>query len=390
LGDRLTRLTAATMSPVPVAAAQYLRMSSEHQRYSLHNQAQGIAAYAAANGYQLVRSYYDPGRSGLTLRKRIGLQALLSDALQPDRQFEAVLVFDVTRWGRFQDLDQSAHYEFICRQAGVAVIYCAEAFANDGSASAALVKELKRLMAAEYSRELSRKVAAAKRLQAQLGFRMGGPLIFGVDRVLLDVRGRPRVTLQRGVHKAQADERVILTHGPQAEVKTVRRIFRRFVADAHTPSEIARELNREGVAFIGRRLWSRDAVVRLLRHELMIGVYTYNRTSHRLQGRLVERPPAEWVRVKVFDPIVPLSEFRRAQARLGAVRRRQSPHQMLLSLKSLLQAQGRLSAALIDAARETPCVNSYFRYFGSLRGAYAAIGYSAAVGGRRGEPYRER
>ena len=168
-------------------------------------------------------------------------------------------------------------------------------------------------------------------------------------------------------------------------------LFRsRFVADAHTPSEIARELNREGVAFIGRRLWSRDAVVRLLRHELMIGVYTYNRTSHRLQGRLVERPPAEWVRVKVFDPIVPLSEFRRAQARLGAVRRRQSPHQMLLSLKSLLQAQGRLSAALIDAARETPCVNSYFRYFGSLRGAYAAIGYSAAVGGRRGEPYRER
>jgi DNA invertase Pin-like site-specific DNA recombinase len=37
-----------------------------------------------------------------------------------------VLVYDVSRWGRFQDIDESAHYEFVCKQAGIKVAYCAE------------------------------------------------------------------------------------------------------------------------------------------------------------------------------------------------------------------------------------------------------------------------
>jgi DNA invertase Pin-like site-specific DNA recombinase len=368
------------MNAEPAPAAQYLRMSRDHQRYSLRNQAQAIEAYAAARGYRIVRTYADPGKSGLTLRKRLGLQALLADALSTDRDFDAVIILDVSRWGRFQDLDESAHYEFLCRQAGVSVIYCAEPFENDGSTSSALIKELKRLMAAEYSRELSRKVAAAKRLQANLGFRMGGPVIYGVERLVIDRGGRLRGRLERGEGKAQSGDRVMLTPGPKHEVRTIRHIFRRFAVDEHTPSEIARELNRAGAAFVGQRRWSRDAIVRLLRHELMVGVYTYNRTSNRLQGPLIQRPPAEWVRVKVFDPIVPPRQFARAQERLGTVRSRQSPHQMLLSLKSLLRAHGRLSAALIAASPSTPCVTTYYRYFGSLGGAYAAIGYTPPQG----------
>jgi DNA invertase Pin-like site-specific DNA recombinase len=367
------------MSAELAPAAQYLRMSSEHQSYSLRNQAHAIEQYASAHGFRIVRTYLDAGKSGLTFSRRRGLQALLSDALQADRDFRAVLVLDVSRWGRFQDLDQSAHYEFLCRQAGVAVIYCAEPFANDGSPSAALIKELKRLMAAEYSRELSRKVAAAKRLQAELGYRMGGPLIYGVQRLILDPRGRPRGLLRRGEQKAQADDRVVLRQGPEHELKTLRWVFRRFVVDEHTPTEIAAELNRDGVTFIGRRRWSRDAIVRLLRHELMIGVYVYDRTSSPLLGPLVMNRPEEWVSVKVFQPIVSPHLFRRAQTRLGNVRSRQSRHQMLLSLRALLDKHGRLSAALIARSRETPCVNSYHRHFGSLMGAYAAVGYTPSA-----------
>jgi len=111
-------------------------MSTEHQRYSLANQADAIAGYAETHGYAVTRSYFDPGVSGLTFKERRGLQALLADALAPNPEFEAILVLDVSRWGRFQDLDQSAHYEFLCREAGVPVVYCAEPFRNDGSAEA--------------------------------------------------------------------------------------------------------------------------------------------------------------------------------------------------------------------------------------------------------------
>jgi hypothetical protein len=31
-----------------------------------------------------------------------------------------------SRWGRFQDADESAHYEFLCKSAGIPVHYCAE------------------------------------------------------------------------------------------------------------------------------------------------------------------------------------------------------------------------------------------------------------------------
>ena len=43
------------------------------------------------------------------------------------------------------DIDESAHYEFLLRQAGVAVAYCAESFENDGTPMAAIFKSLKRV-----------------------------------------------------------------------------------------------------------------------------------------------------------------------------------------------------------------------------------------------------
>ena len=155
----------------PIRAAQYVRMSTEHQRYSIDNQKAAIGEYAVARGFEIVTSYADGGKSGLSLKGRNALKQLLSDALAPGRRFEAILILDISWWGRFQDPDQAGHYEYICRQAGVRVIDCGEPFENDLSAASSILKQLKRVMAAEYSRELSDKLARAHRQQASLGFR---------------------------------------------------------------------------------------------------------------------------------------------------------------------------------------------------------------------------
>lgn len=126
--------------PIPILAAQYLRMSTDEQRFSLEYQAKAIAAFAERHGFKVVRSYEDPGKSGLTLKRRPGLSQLLRDVLGADRPFKAVLVYDVSRWGRFQDIDESAHYEFVCRNAGIPVYYCAETFKNNTSAPSAIMK----------------------------------------------------------------------------------------------------------------------------------------------------------------------------------------------------------------------------------------------------------
>ena len=154
-------------------AAQYVRMSTELQQYSTTNQMARIAEYAEANQLTIVRTYLDEGKTGLKIQGRKGLQQLLADVISNQAPFDVILVYDVSRWGRFQDNDESAHYEFLCRRAGKQVIYCAEMFTNDGSPIANIVKGLKRAMASEYSRELSDKVFRGQSNLARLGWHVG-------------------------------------------------------------------------------------------------------------------------------------------------------------------------------------------------------------------------
>ena len=173
-----------------VHAAQYLRMSTEYQQYSLANQAVAISHYAEQNGFVVIRTYTDPGRSGLRIRNRPGLMALLQDVVGGRAGYKAILVYDVSRWGRFQDTDEAAHYEFLCKNSGIPVHYCAEQFTNDMALPNMILKFLKRTMAAEYSRELSAKVFAGQARLTELGFRQGGPAGYGFRRLLVDQDGK--------------------------------------------------------------------------------------------------------------------------------------------------------------------------------------------------------
>jgi DNA invertase Pin-like site-specific DNA recombinase len=143
-------------------AAMYVRMSTEHQQYSIVNHADAIEQYAAEHKLTIVRRFEDSGKSGLTLAGRPTLRQLLLEVISMKADFGHVLVYDVSRWGRFQDADESAYYEYTCKKANISLHYCVEQFLNDGSAYSALLKALKRTMAGEYSRELSVKVYAAQ------------------------------------------------------------------------------------------------------------------------------------------------------------------------------------------------------------------------------------
>jgi DNA invertase Pin-like site-specific DNA recombinase len=178
--QRLTLKSSLTL------AAKYVRMSTEHQQYSIDNQAAAIGHYAREHNVEIVRTHIDSGKSGLTIQNRPGLRQLIADVEGGSPGYAAILVYDVSRWGRFQDVDESAYYEYRCRRAEIALHYCAEPFLNDGTALAALVKTLKRTMAAEYSRDLSARVFAGQSRLTELGFRQGGTAGYGLRRLLVD------------------------------------------------------------------------------------------------------------------------------------------------------------------------------------------------------------
>jgi len=132
----------------------------EEQKYSTENQAAAIASFAEQRKLVIVRTYVDSGGSGLRISNRKGLQNIISDIEEGRADFGCILVYDISRWGRFQNIDESAYYEFICSRAGVRVLYCQEQFENDGSFISGIMKNIKRVAAGEYSRDLSAKVFA--------------------------------------------------------------------------------------------------------------------------------------------------------------------------------------------------------------------------------------
>jgi DNA invertase Pin-like site-specific DNA recombinase len=75
----------AATSPIP--AAQYLRMSTEDQQYSITNQRIRIQEYAQSRGFNIIKTYEDPGKSGVIIKHRKGLSALLKDVVNGDAKF---------------------------------------------------------------------------------------------------------------------------------------------------------------------------------------------------------------------------------------------------------------------------------------------------------------
>lgn len=266
----------------PLRAAQYVRMSTEHQQYSTLNQEDTVREYAERRGFQIVRTYADEGKSGLNVAGRESLRQMIADVQSGNADFDVILVYDVSRWGRFQDADESAYYEYLCKQAGIAVHYCAEQFENDGGPTSTIIKSVKRAMAGEYSRELSSKVFQGQCRLIELGFRQGGAAGYGLRRMMIDQGGEPKSLLNRGECKSLQTDRVILVLGPEEEVRVVRRMYQMFVTEGKRESEIAAVLNAEGIRTDLDRPWNRGTVNQVLTNEKYIGNNVYNRTSFKL------------------------------------------------------------------------------------------------------------
>lgn len=321
----------------PTQAAQYVRMSTEHQQYSTENQMDTISRYAESRSMHIVRTYSDEARSGLNIEGRNGLRDLIHDVESGRADYTEILVYDVSRWGRFQDVDESAYYEYICKRANVRVHYCAEQFENDGSLSSTLLKTIKRTMAGEYSRELSVKVFAGQCRLIERGFRQGGPAGYGLRRQLIDQDRNPKGILSRGMQKSIQTDRVILVPGPENERQVVREIYDRFTQGHYTEREIAEWLNNRGLVTDRGRVWTRATIHQILTNPKYAGANVYNRRSFKLKRKRVVNPPEMWIRCdNAFTPVIPVDQFQQALAIIERRHTDLTDEQLLERLRDLL------------------------------------------------------
>lgn len=368
-------MVSAPVYPAPVRVAQYLRMSTERQEYSPVNQAAAIAAYAAAHSMTIVRTYCDEGRSGLHLKGRIALQRLIEDIQHGRPGFEAVLVLDVSRWGRFQNADEAAFYEYLCLRNGVRLVYVGETFESDNSPLSSILKGLKRSMAAEYSRELSEKVYAGQRRLVEAGFHMGGPPGYGLRRMLVDAKGDPKGILEPGQQKSLTTDHIKVVLGPMEEVRVVRWMFRQSAAGMEC-NAIMRKLNARGVLNARGCRWSSSGVRQMLNDERYIGTSVFARTTQAIGRRKGTHTPEREVRVaNAFPALVSPKLFEAARRAREERNEKMTNEQMLDAMRVLWEHDGKITSRRLNTFSQTPTAQAYLLRFGSLRAAYRQIGY---------------
>lgn len=361
--------------PAAVPAAQYVRMSDETQQYSIDNQKNVIQEYADRHGFRIVKTYTDSGKSGVEATRRAGLRELLTDVINGQADYKAILVYDISRWGRFPNNDEAAHYEFICTSSGIPLHYCAEPFSNDGTASSSILKALKRSMAAEYSRELGEKVFRGQSHLVQLGFRMGGPAGYGYQRLMISANGKRKRLLKRNEQKNLKTDRIKLVLGPRKEVEGVRLMFS-MAATGHNCTDIARALNSKKL-FLDGRQWNINTVHSVLTNPKYVGCNVWYRHTQRMRTPLRPVEPQYWIKKPhSFPPIVDQETFDRAQATLQKIRdSRWSREKLLKRIRRLLKTKGRLSERLLIKSRSVPSVTTIRKYFGTYRQLYDLLGY---------------
>ena len=310
------------------------------------------------------------------MKRRPGLASLVGDVLNGKASFKAILVFDISRWGRFQDPDESAHYEFLCRSSGMPVYYCGELFSNESTLENSALKAMKRAMAAEFSRDLSAKVVQTAEKCVGLGYRLGSIPGFGYRRLEVGADGAALRGLKSGERKYLQSDHVVLVPGPKREVNLIRRIFRDVIKSRKGYAEIAKELNQAGLLRNGTP-WTDQNVRNLLTNPKYAGHNVWNRSSGRLGTRRVRVAPEYWfVQPNAFVPIVSQEIFDLAQKRRRTwADRRWSDDEIINSLDQLARSKGKLTERLIKKTPGMPHQDMLRKRFGSCRNTWRMVGY---------------
>ncbi len=356
-------------------AVAYYRHSAEiGQENSVEIQQDNVRAFADRHDIEIINEFADRGKSGLNAEGRPAFNDMMEWVRTRD-DFVLILVLDVSRWGRFQDTDLSAHYESLCTQHGKQVIYTNIGFTRDEDRLInQLRKSIDRYQSAEYSRTLSKKVFEGAAKVAHQGYRPGGPPPYAFHRMMLDENKEPDRILQPGQRKAIQNGRVVLVPGEPSQVEVVQEIFVLFVEKGFDERQIAGHLNAKGIPSPGGVRWSGGSVRHVLTNQQYAGAVVYNRTTQRLKTKRRTNPHEQWIITPdAYDPVISTELWEAAQAILDGRKRRYTREHMIERLAALYQKYNVVTSRLIRFDKECPAPETVAARFGGLTGAFQAM-----------------
>jgi DNA invertase Pin-like site-specific DNA recombinase len=345
-------------SPSFGAIAYYRHSAEDKQENSVPIQRELTRKFASENNLRIIHEEADEGKTGL-LANRPGFNRLFKNWIYNKEalSFKYVLVYDVSRWGRFQDQDEAGYYEFLCKKHGKKVIYVSRGFPKkEEELMSALQTSIERYMAAEYSRQLSDKVFHGSVRVSRDGYSAGGKACYGLGRLLLDDRNKPIRILKHGEHKQISNERVTFVPLNNHETEVVQKIFDLFVHHNLSPAEITRHLNQQGALSATGDSWDRAKVVRILSNEAYAGTRIYNKTWNRLKKGKRRNPRSDWVIcLNAFPAVIDKNTFARAQEKLYWY----TLKQWRVGIRALQQARRIVQGRIAEIIEQRGIINHY-------------------------------
>lgn len=232
-------------------AAIYARVSSiaQRERHTIENQLRVLPAYVQAQGWTLVGTYVDDGRSAKAgkLEARDGF-ASLARAVRAG-EIDVVVVVDVDRLTRSEDMRERAEILGTFQSAGVVIATPAGGVLDLRSMMGEVYVNLQAIFAAEENRKRAERIKAGKLRAIAEGRKPAGPTPYGL-----------RYSRAAGRWEVNEDQAAV-----------VREIVRRVIA-GESCLLIADDLTARGIAGPrGKTTWERHTVWRIVISRHLIG-----------------------------------------------------------------------------------------------------------------------
>lgn len=236
----------------PVVCRGYIRVSTEEQAlegYSLDAQADTIREASKKQGWVLAEIYADEGKSGKSMKKRPGLQRLLTDI----RGGEVLIMWKLDRMNRNLH-DSETIFKQLDAQ-GAAFYSIAEPHLSNAGAGAKFSRQMMAAFAEYYSGQLGENVRHGMIRMVKEGRWTGGPVPIGYS--LVDG-----------------------TLTPNNQAAIVREIFATYLQGigVRTMVDI---LNRRGSRTPRGAQWSPHSISHILRNPIYAGYVAFGKVNHR-------------------------------------------------------------------------------------------------------------
>lgn len=264
-------------------AVGYVRCSTDMQDDSIDQQKQAIEKWAKDHSFKIIGWYEDEGKSGTSFEKRPAFTQL-ARRIESSPNFEYVLVYDESRWGRAGNPRESTYWKIHFEKHGVLVRIINSQSKNENDIGSYVVEVVEGAEASEYSKKLARSTLRGCNDNASKGFSNGGTAPYGYRRVAVNRQSGEIVReLLPGEHRRDGEEKVIWNLGDRNEIKTVRHIFH-LKCSGYGYRAIADSLNKEGIACPQRgrwrnknQMWSAGTIQSILTNPVYCGDRIYNR-----------------------------------------------------------------------------------------------------------------